>query len=44
MLLDRMAAAFRRYAFPAAEETRFALATLGNDAGIWGAVQMIRGA
>lgn len=42
MLLDRMAAAFRRYAFPAAEETRFALAALGNDAGIWGAVQMIR--
>lgn len=44
MLLDRIAAAFRRYAFPAAEETRFALATLGNDAGIYGAVQMVRGA
>ena len=44
MLLDRMAAAFRRYAFPAAEETRFALAALGNDAGIWGSVQMVRGA
>ena len=44
MLLDRIAAAFRRYAFPAAEETRFDLATLGNDAGIWGAVQLVRGA
>lgn len=44
MLLDRIAAAFRRYAFPAAEETRFALAALGNDAGIYGAVQMVRGA
>lgn len=43
MLLDRIAEAFRRYAFPAAEPTRFALASLGNDAGVYGAVQMIRG-
>lgn len=32
---------FRTYAFPAAEETSFVLAQLGNDAGIYGGVQMI---
>ena len=32
---------FLEYAFPATEETRFVLAELGNDAGIYGAVQMI---
>lgn len=35
---------FKQYAFPAAEETDFALAELGNDAGIYGGVQMILGA
>lgn len=34
---------FKQYAFPAAEETEFALAELGNDAGIYGGVTMILG-
>ena len=34
---------FRAYAFPAAEDTSFVLAQLGNDAGIYGGVQMILG-
>lgn len=40
-LLDGIQKAFRQYAFPAAEDTAFALASLGNDAGICGGVQMI---
>ena len=35
--------AFRKYAFPAAEETRFELASLGNDAGICGAAKLVLG-
>lgn len=41
ILLDRVQKYFRQYAFPAAEETFFSLAELGNDAGIYGGVQMI---
>lgn len=37
IILDVVQEAFVRHAFPAAEETRFELATLGNDAGICGA-------
>lgn len=33
--------AFVRYAFPAAEATRFGLAILGNDAGIYGAAKLM---
>ena len=40
-LLDPVKAAFRKYAFPAAEETRFGLAILGNDAGVYGAAKLI---
>lgn len=40
-LLEGIQKAFRLYAFPASEETRFALASLGNDAGIYGGVQMV---
>ena len=40
-LLEGIQREFRRYAFPACEDTGFALATLGNDAGICGGVQMI---
>ena len=43
MLTEHVRKAFRRYAFPAAEDTEFALAELGNDAGIYGGVQMILG-
>ena len=40
-LLDPVKAAFRKYAFPPAEETRFGLAILGNDAGVYGAAKLI---
>jgi glucokinase len=40
-LLDLVRPAFVRYAFPAAESTHFALATLGNDAGIYGAARLL---
>lgn len=43
IVLDGMQKYFKQYAFPAAEETAFALAKLGNNAGIYGAVQMILG-
>ena len=43
IILDVVQAAFRKYAFPAAEETRFELASLGNDAGICGAAKLILG-
>lgn len=41
ILTDKVGKWFREYAFPAAEGTEFALAQLGNDAGIYGGVQMI---
>ena len=41
IIIDRAAEAFRRYAFPAAEETRLVLASLGNDAGICGAARLV---
>lgn len=44
ILLEGIQKHFKYYAFPAAEETDFVLAELGNDAGIYGAAQMILGA
>jgi len=41
IILDGVARYFREYAFPAAEGTAFALAELGNDAGIYGCVHLI---
>ena len=41
IILDVVQAAFLKYAFPAARETRFELAALGNDAGICGAAKLI---
>ena len=41
IILDSVQKAFVRHAFPAAEETRFELATLGNDAGICGAARLV---
>lgn len=41
ILVDNVKKWFKEYAFPAAEETEFALALLGNDAGIYGGVQMV---
>lgn len=43
ILVDGVRKYFKEYAFPGAEETEFALAELGNDAGIYGGVQMIIG-
>lgn len=40
IILDTVQSAFRQHAFPAAEETRFELAALGNDAGIYGCAQL----
>ena len=44
IILDVVQKAFRANAFPASEETGFALASLGNDAGICGAARLILGA
>lgn len=41
VILDAVQKAFARHAFPSAEETRFELAALGNDAGICGAARLI---
>ncbi|MCI6866447.1 MAG: ROK family glucokinase [Lachnospiraceae bacterium] len=41
ILLDYVTGPFRKYAFSACRETEFALATLGNDAGIFGAAKMV---
>lgn len=43
IIIENVQRAFKRYAFPAAEETEFALAELGNDAGIYGGVHLIIG-
>lgn len=41
IILDAVQDSFRAHAFPAAEETRFELATLGNDAGICGCARLM---
>ena len=41
ILLKYVEPAFKKYAFVACRETKFALATLGNDAGIFGAAGLI---
>lgn len=41
IITDGIRKYFLQYAFPATEDTRFVLAELGNDAGIYGAVQMV---
>ncbi len=40
IILDVVQEAFRAHAFPASEGTRFELAKLGNDAGIYGSAQL----
>lgn len=40
-LIDLIRPHFVMHAFPAAEPTRFGLAMLGNDAGIYGAAKLI---
>ncbi len=41
ILLDFIMGPFRKYAFPTMKDTTFALAQLGNDAGIYGAAKMV---
>lgn len=41
ILLDYVTTPYQKYAFSACRETEFALATLGNDAGICGAARMV---
>ena len=41
ILTDAIQKYYREYAFHASEDTKFVLATLGNDAGIYGAVRMV---
>ncbi len=41
ILFDYIVPKFREYAFPACRDAQFALATLGNDAGIYGAAGLI---
>ncbi len=41
IVLDYVSRPFREYAFPPCKGTRFALAQLGNDAGIYGAAKMV---
>lgn len=41
ILTDSIQKYYRKYAFHASEDTKFVLATLGNDAGIYGAVRMV---
>ena len=41
ILLDYIMKPFRKYAFTACRDTKFALAQLGNDAGIFGAAKMV---
>ncbi len=43
IILDKVSAAFVKHAFPAAESTHFALASLGNDAGIYGCARLMTG-
>ena len=41
ILIDTIQKHFKAVAFHAAKETRFEIATLGNDAGIWGSVAQV---
>ena len=43
ILTDTIQKYYRKSAFHASEETKFVLATLGNDAGIYGAVRQVLG-
>ena len=41
VVLDYIQKYYRQYAFAACKEVEFALATLGNDAGIYGAAKVV---
>ena len=44
ILTDAVTAAYQKYAFKASRETPIKIASLGNDAGIFGAVRLVLGA
>lgn len=44
ILIDTVAKHFKEHAFASCKDTKFALASLGNDAGMYGCVQMCAGA
>ncbi len=39
--MDYMVEPYKKYVFHGSRETKFALATLGNDAGIYGAAKLV---
>jgi glucokinase len=41
VLIDLLKPSFEQYVFPGAKDTGFALATLGNDAGMYGAAKLV---
>jgi len=41
-LIERVTQEFRRLAFPPSRDTKIVLATLGNDAGIYGAAELVK--
>lgn len=41
VLMDYMVEPYKKYVFHGSRETKFALATLGNDAGIYGAAKLV---
>lgn len=41
VIIDYVQKYYRQYAFPACKDVQFALATLGNDAGIYGSAKMV---
>ena len=41
LLIDLIREHYKKYAFHASVNTEFVLATLGNDAGMYGAVKMV---
>jgi glucokinase len=41
VLLEYVVPNYQKHAFPSCHDTKFALATLGNDAGIYGAAKMV---
>ena len=43
VVIDYMKPYFDKYVFPGAKNAKFLLATLGNDAGIYGAAKLVLG-
>ena len=41
ILIEYVQKYYKEYVFPGSRETKFALATLGNDAGIYGSAKLV---